>query len=73
MLVAALGQEHRLGRWKRIKDARNGLAIVKLLDSDAERAQESEQGEDENDDDDEDQEEDGEIFDPIHQQGEFLV
>jgi len=26
--VAAVGQEHRLGRWSRIPDAKNGLAII---------------------------------------------
>ena len=29
-LVAAVGQEHRLGRWWRLKQARNSLAVVKL-------------------------------------------
>ncbi|XP_076860865.1 U3 small nucleolar RNA-interacting protein 2 isoform X2 [Brachyhypopomus gauderio] len=29
-LVAGVGQEHRLGRWCRIKDAKNGLYIIPL-------------------------------------------
>ncbi|XP_026077395.1 U3 small nucleolar RNA-interacting protein 2-like isoform X1 [Carassius auratus] len=29
-LVAGVGQEHRLGRWSRIKEARNGLYIIPL-------------------------------------------
>jgi len=29
-LAAAVGQEHRLGRWERIADARNSLAIFPL-------------------------------------------
>ena len=28
--VAAVGQEHRLGRWSRIKEARNGAQLVQL-------------------------------------------
>ncbi|EFC45002.1 U3 small nucleolar interacting protein 2 [Naegleria gruberi] len=30
-LAAAIGQEHRLGRWSRRPQAKNGIAIVKLL------------------------------------------
>ncbi|OAQ34736.1 WD40 repeat-like protein [Linnemannia elongata AG-77] len=30
LLVAAVGQEHKLGRWLRIKEGRNGLKIVEL-------------------------------------------
>ena len=30
VIVAAVGQEHRRGRWSRLKKARNSLAIVKL-------------------------------------------
>eukprot|EP01027_Heterolobosea_sp_BB2_P018563 GEZU01026130.1.p1 GENE.GEZU01026130.1~~GEZU01026130.1.p1 ORF type:complete len:212 (-),score=38.54 GEZU01026130.1:92-727(-) len=30
-LVAGIGQEHRLGRWFREKDAKNGICIVNLL------------------------------------------
>jgi ribosomal RNA-processing protein 9 len=30
LLVAAVGQEHKLGRWLRIKEARNGLRIIEL-------------------------------------------
>eukprot|EP01006_Ploeotia_vitrea_P045723 TRINITY_DN66966_c11_g2_i1.p1 TRINITY_DN66966_c11_g2~~TRINITY_DN66966_c11_g2_i1.p1 ORF type:complete len:563 (+),score=310.56 TRINITY_DN66966_c11_g2_i1:45-1733(+) len=29
-LVAAVGQEHRLGRWSRVRGAKNGFAILKL-------------------------------------------
>ena len=29
-LAAAVGQEHRLGRWWTLKDAKNCLAIVNL-------------------------------------------
>jgi len=29
-LVAAVGQEHRLGRWSRVKGAKNGLCIAQL-------------------------------------------
>lgn len=30
LLVAGLGQEHRLGRWWRTTDVRNGIAIIRL-------------------------------------------
>ncbi|KAL6069523.1 Ribosomal RNA processing 9, U3 small nucleolar RNA binding protein [Balamuthia mandrillaris] len=30
-LVAAVGQEHRMGRWQRVPEARNGLHIIPLL------------------------------------------
>ncbi|KAA6400233.1 MAG: putative nucleic acid binding protein [Streblomastix strix] len=30
ILIAAVGQEHRLGRWKRIKEARNSINIYRL-------------------------------------------
>lgn len=30
-LVAAIGQEHRLGRWSRIKSARNRVMVVKIF------------------------------------------
>lgn len=29
-LLAGIGQEHRLGRWERLKSAKNGLAIIAL-------------------------------------------
>jgi ribosomal RNA-processing protein 9 len=29
-MVAAIGQEHRLGRWSKIKEARNGAQLVQL-------------------------------------------
>lgn len=30
-LIAAIGQEHRLGRWWRIKDAKNSIIVIPLL------------------------------------------
>lgn len=30
-LIAAVGQEHRLGRWWRIKDAKNSILVIPLL------------------------------------------
>lgn len=30
-LIAAVGQEHRLGRWWRIKEAKNSIIIIPLL------------------------------------------
>lgn len=30
-LVAAVGQEHRMGRWWRIKEAKNSIVVVPLL------------------------------------------
>ena len=33
-LVAGVGQEHRLGRWWRMKEAKNHVAIVKLIRKD---------------------------------------
>jgi ribosomal RNA-processing protein 9 len=35
-LVAAVGQEHRLGRWSRVAEARNSVCIVRLHDAAAE-------------------------------------
>jgi ribosomal RNA-processing protein 9 len=29
-LIAGVGQEHRLGRWWRLKEARNGVMIIRL-------------------------------------------
>jgi ribosomal RNA-processing protein 9 len=29
-LIAAIGQEHKLGRWSSIKSAKNSIAIIKL-------------------------------------------
>ncbi|KAF6029183.1 hypothetical protein EB796_012529 [Bugula neritina] len=34
-LVAALGQEHKLGRWWTMKEAKNALAIIKLPKTDS--------------------------------------
>ncbi|KAF9571577.1 pre-rRNA processing protein [Mortierella alpina] len=52
LLVAAIGQEHKLGRWLRIKEARNGLRIVAL----ASKSKEVEQAASEDDAEDEDDE-----------------
>lgn len=30
-LIAAVGQEHRLGRWWRIKEAKNSVVVIPLL------------------------------------------
>lgn len=30
-LIAAIGQEHRLGRWWRIKEAKNSVMVIPLL------------------------------------------
>lgn len=30
-LIAAVGQEHRLGRWWRIKEAKNSVIVIPLL------------------------------------------
>ncbi len=30
VMVAGVGQEHRMGRWTRHSDARNGLLVVRL-------------------------------------------
>lgn len=30
-LIAAIGQEHRLGRWWRIKEAKNTIMIIPLM------------------------------------------
>lgn len=29
-IVAGIGQEHRLGRWSRIKEAKNGIRIIPI-------------------------------------------
>ena len=29
-IIAAVGQEHRLGRWWRIKEARNSIVVIPL-------------------------------------------
>jgi ribosomal RNA-processing protein 9 len=29
-LIAAVGQEHKLGRWSRIKESTNSIAIIKF-------------------------------------------
>ena len=30
-LIAGVGQEHRLGRWWKIKDAKNSVCIIPLI------------------------------------------
>ncbi|KAF9115737.1 pre-rRNA processing protein [Mortierella sp. AM989] len=50
LLVAAVGQEHKLGRWLRIKEGRNGMRIVEL-------STKSKDAQDEDNDDDEEEEE----------------
>ena len=51
LLAAAIGQEHKLGRWLRIKEARNGMRIVELTakskDSD-DASQDEDKSEDDN-------------------------
>lgn len=39
LLIAAVGQEHRLGRWQRIKEARNLVMVVPLIFSEKRREQ----------------------------------
>ena len=29
-LIAGIGQEHRLGRWWRLKDAKNSICVIQL-------------------------------------------
>ncbi|TYZ59333.1 hypothetical protein PybrP1_008513 [[Pythium] brassicae (nom. inval.)] len=41
-LLAGVGQEHRLGRWERLKRVKNGIAIIALPNVDEEAASESE-------------------------------
>lgn len=43
-LVAGIGQDHRLGRWQRIKKAKNGVRIILL--GDAEENEEEASGDD---------------------------
>lgn len=49
VIVAGVGQEHRLGRWLRIKEARNCLRIVEL----AGKSEEAQDGEDEEEEEEE--------------------
>ncbi|KAF9177443.1 pre-rRNA processing protein [Haplosporangium sp. Z 767] len=49
LLVAAVGQEHKLGRWLRIKEARNGMRIVELTTKSKDAKQEEESEDDEQD------------------------
>ena len=61
-VVAAVGQEHRLGRWFRIPEARNSLAVVPLPEAAHRRRRllgaGDEAGDDEGDDDDDEEGED---------------
>lgn len=50
LLVAAVGQEHRLGRWQRMDHVKNGIVVMRMegavddmLSSDEEEAEESEE------------------------------
>ena len=58
-VVAAVGQEHRLGRWFRIPEARNSLAVVPLPEAAHRRRRllgaGDEAGDDEGDDDDDEE------------------
>jgi ribosomal RNA-processing protein 9 len=68
-LLAGVGQEHRLGRWQRLKSAKNGLALIALPNvgvkdedeeedsSSSEDEQEEEATGDQDEDDDEEDEE----------------
>ncbi|KAF9938098.1 pre-rRNA processing protein, partial [Modicella reniformis] len=49
LLVAAIGQEHKLGRWMRIKEARNCMRVVELTT----KTKDAAQGEGEDDEADE--------------------
>lgn len=42
-LVAGVGQEHRLGRWWRVKDAKNGWVVIPLKGTVAESSSEAEE------------------------------
>jgi ribosomal RNA-processing protein 9 len=52
-LVAGIGQEHRLGRWERIKAARNEIRIIPLVGGN--------DGQEEDGDNDEDSEKGDEV------------
>lgn len=51
ILVAATGQEHKLGRWLRIKEARNGLKCVELTAKSKDVEVEAEDDDDEEEED----------------------
>jgi ribosomal RNA-processing protein 9 len=51
ILSAAVGQEHKLGRWLRIKEARNGLKFVELTAKSKATEEEEEDDEEENEED----------------------
>ncbi|KAJ0395973.1 hypothetical protein P43SY_008989 [Pythium insidiosum] len=61
-LVAAVGQEHRLGRWERLKGVKNGLALIALpsVSEDGDDAAEDDDDSDEDDDDDEQEQDEAE-------------
>ncbi|KAI1302160.1 pre-rRNA processing protein [Mortierella claussenii] len=49
LLVAAVGQEHKLGRWLRIKEGRNGLRIIELSAKSKQAAPEEDKEDEEED------------------------
>lgn len=49
-LLAGIGQEHRLGRWERLKGVKNGIAIIALPNVDDEADEELVASEDESED-----------------------
>ncbi|KAG0244878.1 pre-rRNA processing protein [Actinomortierella wolfii] len=52
LIVAAVGQEHKLGRWQRIKEARNGMRVIEITRNPNKKADESEsESEDDSEDD----------------------
>ncbi|KAG0208604.1 pre-rRNA processing protein [Mortierella sp. NVP41] len=51
LLVAAVGQEHKLGRWLRIKEARNGMRIVELAAKSKDSDEASQEDDNESDED----------------------
>ncbi|KAG0227147.1 WD40-repeat-containing domain protein [Mortierella sp. GBAus27b] len=47
LLVAAVGQEHRMGRWIRIKEARNSVRVIELIPKAKDSQEESDEEEEE--------------------------
>ena len=39
LLIASIGQEHRLGRWSSMKNAKNAVAVIRLVQATAEPEQ----------------------------------
>ncbi|KAL0477488.1 U3 small nucleolar RNA-interacting protein [Acrasis kona] len=51
VMVACVGQEHRLGRWTRNSSAKNGIVVVRMqVDQDAESEEDEEISDNDNDD-----------------------